>query len=244
MLQQPGGSNLSLRFSNLVSRLVEQVGIFETTPIRHRYSSKCSSQPVLSRKHSVLLFLQSLASTTPTANGSAVIPPFLPALATNSLAPPSPVNARSPSPRGRAYTPLPPSAGPPSTSHPSSAIPSTSTHKSSGKTKAALLAEWRAEQRKAANINGPYSSHTHLIRFIIAGKPHLPEHLLLRDTLYLLQGISGKYVRFGQTDGATSSIVFADDPVSSIFFPSSWASTSLSLSITCRTTLSRHRRRP
>ncbi|KAF9055299.1 hypothetical protein BDZ89DRAFT_1175392 [Hymenopellis radicata] len=32
------------------------------------------------------------------------------------------------------------------------------------------------------------------------GRPHLPEHLLLRDTLYLLQGISGKYVRFSMPD--------------------------------------------
>ncbi|KAF8914637.1 gamma-tubulin complex DGRIP91/SPC98 component [Mucidula mucida] len=32
------------------------------------------------------------------------------------------------------------------------------------------------------------------------GRPYLPEHLLLRDTLYLLQGISGKYVRFSIPD--------------------------------------------
>lgn len=101
----------------------------------------------------MLLFLQSLASTTPITTGSAVIPPFLPALATNSLAPPSPINARSPSPGSRAYTPLPPSAGPPLTSHPSSAIPPASAHKLSGKTKATLLAEWRVEQRKAPSIN-------------------------------------------------------------------------------------------
>ncbi|KAH7105471.1 gamma-tubulin complex, DGRIP91/SPC98 component [Auriculariales sp. MPI-PUGE-AT-0066] len=32
-------------------------------------------------------------------------------------------------------------------------------------------------------------------------KPHLSEHLLLRDTLFLVQGISGKYVRFVETRG-------------------------------------------
>ncbi|KAJ3778845.1 gamma-tubulin complex, component 3 [Lentinula raphanica] len=35
-----------------------------------------------------------------------------------------------------------------------------------------------------------------------SGRPHIPEHLLLRDTLYLLQGISGKYVHLSsQNDG-------------------------------------------
>ncbi|TFK75864.1 gamma-tubulin complex DGRIP91/SPC98 component [Pluteus cervinus] len=42
-----------------------------------------------------------------------------------------------------------------------------------GKSKAALLRDYRAR----------------------LGRPHLPELLLLRDTLYLLQGISGKYVQ-------------------------------------------------
>ncbi|OJA18989.1 hypothetical protein AZE42_00397 [Rhizopogon vesiculosus] len=32
------------------------------------------------------------------------------------------------------------------------------------------------------------------------GRPHLPEHLLLRDALYLLQGISGKYVHLSLSD--------------------------------------------
>lgn len=46
------------------------------------------------------------------------------------------------------------------------------------------------------------------------GRSHLPEHLLLRDTLYLLQGISGKYVRFaskGESD--SNNLVFVDDTV-------------------------------
>ncbi|KAG8928309.1 Microtubule-nucleating Tub4p (gamma-tubulin) complex component [Tulasnella sp. 418] len=44
------------------------------------------------------------------------------------------------------------------------------------------------------------------------GRQNLPEHLLLRDVLYLLQGISGKYVHFSdaQTPGDERSLVFID----------------------------------
>lgn len=78
------------------------------------------------------------------------------------------------------------------------------------KTKAALLAEWRAK-------NGAYRVliYWHIFRCVLTywtGKPHLPEHLLLRDTLYLLQGISGKYVQFLDRDD-DHRIVFAEDPV-------------------------------
>ncbi|KIO25990.1 hypothetical protein M407DRAFT_75038, partial [Tulasnella calospora MUT 4182] len=44
----------------------------------------------------------------------------------------------------------------------------------SSKTKAEILREFRAK----------------------TGRPHIPEHILVRDTLYLLQGISGNYVIF------------------------------------------------
>ena len=43
--------------------------------------------------------------------------------------------------------------------------------------------------------------------------PVLPEHLLLRDTLYLLQGISGKYVQFSRESEDKNSVVFVGDPV-------------------------------
>lgn len=48
------------------------------------------------------------------------------------------------------------------------------------------------------------------------GRPHLPEHLILRDTLYLLQGISGKYVHLSPSTNAdgNNDLVFEDDPVS------------------------------
>lgn len=50
----------------------------------------------------------------------------------------------------------------------------------------------------------------------MTGRPHLPEQALLRDALYLLQGISGKYVRFveeGRDDEEDNRIIFVDDPV-------------------------------
>ncbi|KAI0702854.1 gamma-tubulin complex DGRIP91/SPC98 component [Cytidiella melzeri] len=43
-------------------------------------------------------------------------------------------------------------------------------------------------------------------------KSHIPESLLLRDTLYLLQGISGKYVQFASfKDPDPNQLVFKDD---------------------------------
>ncbi|OCH90974.1 gamma-tubulin complex DGRIP91/SPC98 component [Obba rivulosa] len=61
-----------------------------------------------------------------------------------------------------------------------------------GKSKAELLREYRRK----------------------TGRPHLPEHLILRDTLYILQGISGKYVQFSTQNDleASSDIVFNDEP--------------------------------
>ncbi|KAI1789552.1 gamma-tubulin complex DGRIP91/SPC98 component [Ganoderma leucocontextum] len=46
------------------------------------------------------------------------------------------------------------------------------------------------------------------------GQPHIPEHLILRDTLYLLQGISGKYVQFSvsKDPDQNKELVFAEDP--------------------------------
>lgn len=61
-------------------------------------------------------------------------------------------------------------------------------NKPKGKSKARLLQEWRAR----------------------SGQTHLPESLLLRDTLYLLQGISGKHVRF--SDNMDAHINFVEDP--------------------------------
>ncbi|RDX55466.1 gamma-tubulin complex DGRIP91/SPC98 component [Lentinus brumalis] len=61
-----------------------------------------------------------------------------------------------------------------------------------GKSKAEILREYRLQM----------------------GQPHIPEHLILRDTLYLLQGISGKYVQFSVTKDAEQNkeLIFAEDP--------------------------------
>lgn len=47
------------------------------------------------------------------------------------------------------------------------------------------------------------------------GCPHIQEFSLLRDALYLLQGISGKHVRFATSkDGeAEMSLLFTEDTV-------------------------------
>ncbi|KAF8325167.1 gamma-tubulin complex, DGRIP91/SPC98 component [Cantharellus anzutake] len=161
LLQHPGGSNSTLRFSNLLARLLEQA----------------SNSPILTRKHSVLLFLQALS--TPVSSITSPIASYLP-----SLAPPK-INGRAsplpdPSPSARVSSPTLVIAPPKSRPKP--------------KTKAEILREWRAQH----------------------GKPHLPEHLLLRDALYLIQGISGKYVRFSHNSSSSgdqeSKIVFVDDP--------------------------------
>ncbi|KAF8165302.1 gamma-tubulin complex, DGRIP91/SPC98 component [Crassisporium funariophilum] len=58
-----------------------------------------------------------------------------------------------------------------------------------GPCKAELLREYRTQQ----------------------GVPHMSEYLLLRDTLYLMQGISGKYVRFASSHEDEKRIVFGND---------------------------------
>ncbi|KAF6762275.1 gamma-tubulin complex, DGRIP91/SPC98 component [Ephemerocybe angulata] len=65
----------------------------------------------------------------------------------------------------------------------------TSTPNAAGKSKATLLKEYRQ----------------------LRGHPPVPEVLLLRDAIYLLQGISGKYVQFSD-DVEDNKIVFSDDP--------------------------------
>ncbi|KAJ6599023.1 gamma-tubulin complex, component 3 [Mycena vulgaris] len=139
LLQSSPTGAASFKFTNLLSRLLDQ--------------------PVLSRKHASILFLQSLASSS-----SRPATGFLPTLAP----PPPPRIASSPSPVEVPVSRLP-----------------------RGKSKADILREYRSK----------------------TGRPHLPEHLLLRDTLYLLQGISGKYVRFSLQDDpeVENTLVFMDD---------------------------------
>ncbi|KAF8591500.1 gamma-tubulin complex DGRIP91/SPC98 component [Ramaria rubella] len=116
----------ALRFSNLLARLLDQ--------------------PVLSRKHAVLLFLQSLASSAFTQ--PPVLSEFIPTL---EPAPPF-------------QTPIPNRSSPSDVSHPAPR----------DRSKADILRQYRARTERT-------------------GKSQLPEQILLRDALYLLQGISGKY---------------------------------------------------
>ncbi|KAL1944175.1 hypothetical protein VTO73DRAFT_3360 [Trametes versicolor] len=90
-----------------------------------------------------------------------------------------------------------PALAPPPPTRPSSKattpIDANSTHRQQrGKSKADLLREYRLR----------------------LGQPHIPEHLILRDTLYLLQGISGKYVQFSVTKDAEQNkeLIFTEDP--------------------------------
>ena len=77
-----------------------------------------------------------------------------------------------------------------------------------GRSIADKLKEFRAVQGAVPSIKCVLQFDTRL------GVPVLPEHLLLRDTLYLLQGISGKYVQFSRESEEKNSVVFVGDPVS------------------------------
>ncbi|KAK0190890.1 gamma-tubulin complex, component 3 [Armillaria mellea] len=86
-----------------------------------------------------------------------------------------------------------PSLVPPPPSRPTASPvppdPPVDTRYAKGRTKADILREYRTK----------------------TGRATIPEHLLLRDTLYLLQGISGKYVRFSLQDDEENKLVFVED---------------------------------
>ncbi|EJD00999.1 gamma-tubulin complex, DGRIP91/SPC98 component [Fomitiporia mediterranea MF3/22] len=95
---------------------------------------------------------------------------------------------------------LPRSAKQPSRSTPTPiADPSQQPKKSTGKSKAEILHKYRTK----------------------IGRPQLPEEALLRDALYILQGISGKFVRLVESDEQNfeSRLIFSDDPQSHISIP-------------------------
>jgi len=77
-----------------------------------------------------------------------------------------------------------------------------------GRSIADKLKEFRAVQGACTPVKDVSYSD------IRPGVPVLPEHLLLRDTLYLLQGISGKYVQFSRESEDKNSVIFVGDPVS------------------------------
>lgn len=59
-------------------------------------------------------------------------------------------------------------------------------------------------------------THTYRNWLHILGNSHINESLLVRDTLYLMQGISGKYVRFASSKEEEKKIVFNTDSVSAL----------------------------
>ncbi|KAH7887757.1 gamma-tubulin complex, component 3 [Phlebopus sp. FC_14] len=141
LLHSPSPGSASLKFTNLLSRLLDQ--------------------PVLSRKHESLLFLYSLSSPRQSVTAT-----FL-----STLQPPPHRSSSSPTPLNSVEPPI-----------------HTRQHK--GKSKAAVLRDYRTR----------------------TGPLHIEERLLLRDTLYLLQGISGKFVRLTISDeDDQSKLAFSDD---------------------------------
>lgn len=74
------------------------------------------------------------------------------------------------------------------------------------------IADKLKEFRSVQGTYFPVKDDLHLNALL--GVPVLPEHLLLRDTLYLLQGISGKYVQFSRESEDKNSVIFVGDPVS------------------------------
>ncbi len=93
------------------------------------------------------------------------------------------------------------------TASPITADPPVDTRYAKGRTKADILREYRTKTGKDASF---YASK---LRSFSPGRATIPEHLLLRDTLYLLQGISGKYVRFSLQNDEENKLVFVEDSV-------------------------------
>lgn len=93
--------------------------------------------------------------------------------------------------------------------------PTTAPRIPAGKSKAEILREYRLKTGVLLQFTFQYHYS------VFTGRPHLPEQLLLRDALYLLQGISGKYVHFSLHDDAENTLVFIDDSVSKMEFAAS-----------------------
>lgn len=53
-----------------------------------------------------------------------------------------------------------------------------------------------------------------MLTLILVGAQHMAESHLVRDTLYLMQGISGKYIKFAPSKEDVKTLVFTADVVS------------------------------
>ncbi|KAG8978978.1 Microtubule-nucleating Tub4p (gamma-tubulin) complex component [Tulasnella sp. 425] len=153
-LTQASSSSSSVpaqRFTNLLQRLLDQVGTFELLALA--CAKLTLTKETVTQKHDVLLFLHSLHQS-PSSSPVESRPrshSLLPSLTVPSVT----VNGHKSPANGLSPSPLPPLEKP--------SLPKSS------KTKADILKEYRAKA--------------------------------VRDTLYLLQGISGNYVFFEDADG-------------------------------------------
>ena len=107
-------------------------------------------------------------------------------------------------------TPAPPflaALHPPATRPPSAAPSPVDPRLPNKKSKADILRDYRARTGTS-----PLARPVHTLTQ--QAQARIPEHLLLRDTLYLLQGISGKHVQLAFSDqDDINSLVFLDDTV-------------------------------
>lgn len=62
----------------------------------------------------------------------------------------------------------------------------------------------------------------------VQGVASMDEGLLVRDTLYLMQGISGKYIRFAASNDDDKKLLFTNDSVSRRS-PFSWRTLALTV---------------
>ena len=117
----------------------------------------------------------------------------------------------------RAAPPFLATLQPPATRPPSVAPSPVEPRPPKQKSKADILRDYRTRTGTL-----PTCSSAHALTQ--PAQARIPEHLLLRDTLYLLQGISGKHVQLAFSDqDDINSLVFLDDtvhPLLSLSLPS------------------------
>lgn len=89
---------------------------------------------------------------------------------------------------------------------------STTPNREHGRSNASRLREYRTYKGAPGG-----NSHLRKLKESILGNSHINESLLVRDTLYLMQGISGKYVRFAVCKEEEKKIVFNTDSVSTLY---------------------------
>ena len=184
--ERDGGSDRALRFGGIWNKLERGVGTrFERTDFLTLTSN--GLQRTLASPLPHLQFLLALSALNP-SNASA--PPKNSSSSSRfpSMPPPPLPTAIFPSTRSASPTAA------------SSRLPLQDTvvtdvsgadWKGKGKSKADVLKAWRTFQCTSCRAVAEFG-----LTGDLTAHPPFPTHLLLRDTLYLLQGIDGRYVRF------------------------------------------------